>query len=91
MLWVISLVKCSSKRVRLVVFGVSTVAVKWSEMEKMLVVDDEEKSVDAVFCDEIERSGLGIRSAGIRRTIVKVSAPWKGRVTNLFVRVHSSL
>jgi hypothetical protein len=63
---------------------------KWSEMEKMLVVDDEEKSVDAVFCEEIERSGLGIRSAGIRRTIVKVSAPWKRRVKNLFVRVRSS-
>ena len=31
----------------------------------MFVVDDKEKSVDAVFCDEIERSGIGIRSAGV--------------------------
>jgi hypothetical protein len=40
---------------------------KWSEMEKMLVVDDEEKSVDAVFCERVEISGLGIRS--IRKRI----------------------
>ena len=59
-------------------------------MEQMLVVDDEEKSVDAVFCDEVEGSDLGIRSTGIRRTIVKVNAPWKRRDKSLFVRVHSS-
>ena len=82
---VVSSIKCASKYARLVVFGVSTVS---SEMEKVLVVDDEEKSVDAVFCDEIERSGLGIRSAGIRRTIEKVSAPWKRRIKNLFVSVQ---
>ena len=85
---VVSSLNCASKYARLVVFGVNTAVMKWSEMEEVLVIDDEEKSVDAVVCDEIERSGLGIRSAGIRRTVAKVNAPWKRRFKNLFVRVH---
>ena len=83
----VSSFKCASKYARLIVFGVSTVS---SEMEKVLVVDDEEKSVDAVFCERIEINGLGIRSIRKRGTIPKLNMPWKQRVMNLLVRVHSS-
>ena len=47
---VVSSFRCVSKYARLVVFGVNTVS---SEMEKVLVVDDEEKSVDAVSAKEL--------------------------------------
>ena len=84
---VVSSSKCASKYARLVVFGVSAVS---SEMDKALVVDNEEKSVDAVFCERIEISGLGIGSIRKRGTIPKSNTPWKRRVMNLFVRVHNS-
>ena len=55
---VVSSFKCASKYARLVVFGVSTVS---SETEKVLVVDDEEKSVAAVFCG---RTGVVVSASG---------------------------